>query len=594
MSAYSKLKGLFRVLFLTLIISCEPKQSTDLLDKKALNELEHSYAQNLTHAIDYLDTILVSENSKHKYFYHKSRDSFKKAELVLAFTDPDNYSALNQANFLKVEEEDATNIKYLKPFGYQVLEEMIYADAFDQKELFKIITYTKQRLKLIKANLHIQIKDYHLLWMIREQIFRIALTSITGFDSPASGKSLEESIFCYDYISQVLDIYAFKFSDKQLLQEWKNEINETKTTLSQTDFEAFDRYDFLKNRVRRQINLWNKTVSDWQVNFPFERAIANNAQSLFSKSTFNTSHFIDFDKQLSHNAEKSRLGKKLFHDKRLSLSQKMSCATCHDENLAFTDGLTKFPKQKRNTPTLLYSSLQKSFFYDGRAKGLEGQILGVVENENEFHSSSEQIAKTVKSIAAYRSDFDSLYAGKINSLNIRNAIASYIRDLNKFTSKFDKNMRNEEQSMNENEINGFNLFMGKAQCGTCHFAPVFNGTLPPTFMHSELESLGVPDNASNDSPVSNDLGRYDIFQTPERKHFFKTPTLRNINKTAPYMHNGVFETLEEVMDFYNAGGGNGRGFNLAHQTLPSDSLHLSPSEIQDIISFMLTLDDINI
>ena len=133
--------------------------------------------------------------------------------------------------------------------------------------------------------------------------------------------------------------------------------------------------------------------------------------------------------------------------------------------------------------------------------------------------------------------------------------------------------------------------MGKAKCATCHFAPVFNGTVPPNFTETEFELLGVPKSNKLPAMVDTDLGRFDVFKTPERKHFFKTPTVRNISKTAPYMHNGVYYDLEEVMDFYNNGGGSGLGLEFEYQTLRSDSLKLKNSEIKDIIAFMNSLED---
>lgn len=182
--------------------------------------------------------------------------------------------------------------------------------------------------------------------------------------------------------------------------------------------------------------------------------------------------------------------------------------------------------------------------------------------------------------------------GGITEGAIRHAIASYIRSLAPFSSRFDRNIRGEEQSLAASEIRGFNLFTGKAKCATCHFAPLFNGTVPPDFSETELELLGVPhakDTAL--AQVDPDPGRYNLFETEVRRHFFKTPTLRNIALTAPYMHNGVYDTLEEVMDFYNRGGGAGIGIALEHQTLPPDKLQLSPEEIQDLIAFMHTLTD---
>ena len=132
--------------------------------------------------------------------------------------------------------------------------------------------------------------------------------------------------------------------------------------------------------------------------------------------------------------------------------------------------------------------------------------------------------------------------------------------------------------------------MGKALCATCHFMPLTNGTVPPFYNDTEKEVIGVPKNADN-KENDTDLGFYFKYKEDLHKGMFKTPTLRNIDITGPYMHNGVYQTLEEVLNFYNLGGGGGLGFDLEHQTLPFDNLDLTEPEQQAIIAYMKTLTD---
>jgi cytochrome c peroxidase len=138
--------------------------------------------------------------------------------------------------------------------------------------------------------------------------------------------------------------------------------------------------------------------------------------------------------------------------------------------------------------------------------------------------------------------------------------------------------------------NGFNLFMGKAACGTCHFPPTFSGLVPPHFTDMESEVLGVPTHPTS-KKIDPDLGKGAIYKykSPIYAHAFKTPGLRNISRTAPYMHNGAYRTLQEVMDFYNRGGGIGIGTDVPNQTLPSEKLNLTKQEIAEIIAFMNAL-----
>jgi cytochrome c peroxidase len=148
---------------------------------------------------------------------------------------------------------------------------------------------------------------------------------------------------------------------------------------------------------------------------------------------------------------------------------------------------------------------------------------------------------------------------------------------------------NRQGTLSSDARDGFNLFMGKAQCGTCHFLPLFNGVKPP-YIGSEFEVLGTPADTIY-SALSADTGRYGVNPAPETHRAFRTGTLRNIARTAPYMHNGVFTTLMQVINFYDAGGGAGHGLNVPNQTLSADSLQLSPREKNAIISFLITLNE---
>ncbi len=580
-------------LFLVSIIGCKQEKTTSYskLDNQALEaKVQEYYSKRLDDCISSLEEINVVEEVSEKLNKYKlARREFKLIEPILAFADKENYKSLNAPNILKVEEEDATDIKIRAPFGFQVIEELLNEDEVDVAEVESIIKKTVSRLKLIAANNTLYLKKHHVLWLLRDQIARIALVGITGFDSPVLEQSLLEAKTNYETLLFIIGTYKSEFSKDKLYTDFVNELQTAQKMLQEGNFESFNRYDFIKNHTHKQLELLAKTSEDWKVEFPLTMAFNNNITSLFSKETFNIDFFNDYhqlEKAMSN--EKIALGRKLFNDKNLSKDGVMSCATCHIKDKAFTDGLATFPKQKRNTPTLPYAAYQQTFFHDGRAGSLEGQIVGVVENKNEFHTNLENLTETVKNDSVYTKSFANLY-GKVTDFNIRNAIANYIRSLGDFSSKFDKNINNKENTLTTSEINGFNLFMGKAKCATCHFPPVFNGTVPPNFTETEVESIGVPN--MKETGLDDDLGAYDIFKTEERKYFFKTSTVRNISKTAPYMHNGVYETLEQVVDFYNKGGGQGLGYKVPNQTLPSDKLNLSEKEIKDLIAFMEALTD---
>ncbi|ADV50738.1 Cytochrome-c peroxidase [Cellulophaga algicola DSM 14237] len=568
-------------------------------DKKPLvlvttdDEITKFYTSHLNNCIQYLEAMKGANQAEYNIdLYKKARFKFKAIEPILSAIDKNNYKSLNAPNILQVQEEDLTDVKIRNPFGFQVIEELLFGAETDSLALYNAIDLTKNRLKLLEKNTQINLKDHHLIWLFRNQIVRTATTGITGFDSPVLGQSLLESQITYQTLIDLTELLESKFSSNTLyvalIDSFKNSIS----TL-QHDFDSFDRYRFIQNYTDKQLELLVKVQKDWNVEFPFEMAISNEATSLFDSNTLNIFYFSDYKSDTLRLKEKQLLGKQLFNDKMLSKNYKMACATCHIKDKAFTDGKKTFDgNQIRNTPSLRYAAYQQTFFMDGRSGSLEGQIVGVADNHDEFNLPMDSITNRVLKKQPYKIQFDSLYQGKRMEYNVRHAIASYIRTLNSFDSKFDKNVNGLEDTLTEEEISGFNLFMGKAVCATCHFAPLFNGTVPPDYKDTEMELIGVPEqNDTINALISSDLGRYNMFKTAQRKHFFKTPTVRNVEKTSPYMHNGVYTTLEQVVDFYNRGGGQGIGIEAAYQTLPFDNLALTEKEQASLVAFMKTLTD---
>jgi len=579
-------------LLLLTITACKEKvETTNII---STNEtIQNFFSSELAKCIHALDSISNLKSIIDKTeAYKKARHHYKTVEPILAFIDQNNYKSLNAPNILQVQEEDATDIKIRNPFGFQVIEELLHEKELDSMQLTNAIVITSSRLKLIKQNTSIHFKDYHIIWLLRNQIVRIATTGITGFDSPVLGQSLIESQYTYKTLISLIDLFQDKFSSQVIYTDLKKAFQSSIKVLNH-DFDSFDRYNFIKNNTDKQLKLLIKTQEDWQVVFPFEMAVSNTASSLFSPDAINVFYFTDYKSDTLNLKAKELFGKKLFNDKLLSNNRTMACASCHLKDKAFTDGRKTFDsRQTRNSPTLTYAAYQQSYFMDARAGSLEGQIVGVANNHDEFNLPMDSIANRIIKAPHYQQLLDSLYDIKRNDFNIRHAIASYIRTLNHFNSKFDNNINDLENSLTNDEKKGFNLFMGKAACATCHFPPLFNGTVPPNYSDTELELIGVPEkNDTINATISPDLGRYNVFNTNERKHFFKTPTIRNIEKTAPYMHNGVYNTLEEVLDFYNRGGGKGIGIHEDYQTLPFDELNLTKKEQSSLIAFMKTLTD---
>ncbi|NHF60221.1 methylamine utilization protein [Flavobacteriaceae bacterium TP-CH-4] len=603
MKTFAPINSLFLLLF--ILVSCigkEPKPKKEVTTNQVslFNEdIRMHYFQTLDSAAHYihkLDTTLSIEVNKANFL--KSREWYKRAEPMLIAYDYENYLSMNAPNLLKIEIDDYTDIKKLKPKSYQVLEELLFGeDEFSKKELHNVVSYLQARIPYIRKNhsLYNQ-RDRHHLKMVRDAIINIATKGITGFDSPVLANSLNEASYNYESIKEVIKIYRPAFADGTLYEKWISEIDATIASLGEGAFDTFDRYRFIKKHTNEQLKLIKATAKDWGIALNTSRPLNPKSENLFAKDFFNLKMF-SLPGSPAISKERVALGEALFNDKTLSSSGTISCATCHVKEKAFTDGYKKAlgtngVELLRNTPTLSYTVYQTSFFYDGRGDGLEGQIVSVVNNENEFHLDLNTMGERVRQNPKYKEQFELLYDGQVTDLNVRNAISTFVRSLAPFDSKFDRSMQNAEDLLTDQEILGFNLFMGKAACATCHFPPAFNGTVPPKYMETEFENLGVPKSPSFSHPVlDDDYGQYYPFKVEEKKFFFKTATVRNTKLTAPYMHNGVYKTLEEVINFYNVGGGQGMGLEVPHQTLPSDSLNLSSVEVSALIAFVESLTD---
>jgi cytochrome c peroxidase len=282
--------------------------------------------------------------------------------------------------------------------------------------------------------------------------------------------------------------------------------------------------------------------------------------------------------------EKAELGRMLFFDPVLSKNLDMSCATCHNPSLGFSDGLqiangldgSPLP---RNSMSLWNAGYETTLFWDGRAATLEEQMSVPLHAENEMAGSDEEILTRLKELPAYVDLFNKAYGSGADSVtieNVQSAITAFERTLVSKDSPFDKYAAGQFDALTSQQRRGLNLFRSAAtRCFECHAAP--------TFSNDNFFVTGVPD---LDGQL-HDAGRAAI-ASDGKDGAFKSPTLRNVALTAPYMHNGAFATLEEVVDFYSKGGGRDAGFGVDRQIVPFE---LSAQEKDDIVAFLYALTD---
>ncbi|MGH9035058.1 MAG: cytochrome-c peroxidase, partial [Acidimicrobiia bacterium] len=243
-------------------------------------------------------------------------------------------------------------------------------------------------------------------------------------------------------------------------------------------------------------------------------------------------------------AEKAALGKQLFFDPRLGADDQLACATCHMPDKGFSDGVARNRDHKgeelaRNSTSLWNSGYEDFPSWDGTMASLEqhsGRALA------RFGEDIPTILAKIEAIPGYRERFRDTF-GEVSFTNVTRALAAFERTLVSWNSPSDRFEAGEKDALTEEEQRGRDVFLHKAGCATCHTAPLFTD--------NRFHALGVP----QVGPKADDPGRFTATGDERERGAFRTPTLRNVALTAPYMHDGVFTTLEEVVAFYEGGGG---------------------------------------
>ena len=542
-----------------------------------------------------------------KVWLEAVRLEYKSIEGFVIYFLPGDARILNRAIVPEMEEDDEVSA-YVIPHGFQYIEMLLYGDSAsllrkkikdEVDEVYSIVGRFNESIS------YMSFPERDVFEAMQMQFIRQFMLGLANFETADSRAGVNESRMTLVYMEEML---------KRLYPEpeakSRNALNDLfRTIKNATSFLAnikhgeepdyFTFYSLYYIPVSEQLGRSRDlTVSN---NFYNTTAINYQVRSVFDPGAFNSFFFLPA-KQLSSREKVIELGRTLFFDPALSANNLRACASCHQPGKAFTDGLAQSQafepgkKLKRNAPTIINSVLQRKLFHDGRAFTFEDQAGQVMSNPLEMHNDFSQVAVKLRTSPDYVSWFRSAFTGTedtiITSRSILTAIAEYERSLIGMNSRFDKSITGREMVMNEDEKNGFNLYMGKGNCASCHFIPLFNGLMPPDYVETEWEILGVPSlKISSPRELDDDRGRADVVNVPIFEHAFKSPTLRNIEITAPYMHNGVFRTLEEVIEFYNNGGGVSLGYDVPFQTLGSDSLNLTPNEKFQLIAFLKCLTD---
>lgn len=271
--------------------------------------------------------------------------------------------------------------------------------------------------------------------------------------------------------------------------------------------------------------------------------------------------------------EKIELGKQLYFDKRLSRDNTVSCASCHDPQKGWSNGdrfATGIKGQVggRSAPTIINAAYQTNQFWDGRASGLEGQALGPIQNPIEMDMNLPELVARLNKIEGYRQQFQKLFGTDVTEDGIAKVLASFERTILSGGTPYDRYKAGDKSALSAPAERGMKIFFNKAFCSACHSGP--------NFTDGAFHNIGV--GMDQKEP---DVGRQTVSKLLGDRGSFKTPTLREIGRTAPYMHDGSLKTLEDVIEYYRKGG-------VANPQLDEEifPLKVTDEEKKDLIAFL--------
>ncbi|SEW39802.1 cytochrome c peroxidase [Chitinophaga sp. YR573] len=557
-----------------------------------LNETAKSYAAGKV-------TLTILRNA-----LSKTRQTYKGVEYIVSYYYPEHEkeylngpplyhqnpyphstSAADYANSLPLDYLDKDHYRnapeVIAPNGLQALDELVFSDDVDAQKVISLSTTLRTKWGIISAALSKRkyFESFEIMEASRIELIRSFTLGITGFDTPGSLNALPEA---KETMAALQEVTTPLIKDSAVQKIFSNSI---RYLSKNNQFDTFDRLTFLTTFINPLYKTLGETHQRLKLKTTAQLSGKIASWNVYSKNIF-AEDFLDpyYYSMLKREKDSDSLrllGKKLFYDTRISHTERMSCATCHQPERAFTDGLAK--SFERNAPSLINTIFADRYFYDLRAFDLEDQANHVIKNHLEFDTDYPELLQKINADTAYTKAFKKIFHNEqVTRTQFSAALSSYVLSLRSFDSPFDQYVRGERRSLPKQVKDGFNLFMGKAACGTCHYAPTFSGLIPPLYHESESEVLGLT--------ADDDIGRagnkvfnedVDIY-----RHSFKTMSVRNVLVTAPYFHNGAYATIEKVIDFYDQG-----GQHLPNQTLSPDSLHLTKPEKAALIAFLQSLTD---
>jgi len=542
----------------------------------------------------------------------QTRIQLKGVDFWLRYLEPISYKKINGP--LPVEWETEVFEKHEPPYkreaaGLTLAYLYVEEPNIDKKELKRLIHESIAATDVYHADsVTKHLNSYHHFYLCnRLYLLNLAAIYTTGFECPDTDQVLPELLSMLKDVQAIYTVYNTSFPATALHNEYLDQYKKTiEFVFNQSDdINTFDHFAFIQQYINPLYVLNQKMILEYNVSSKsfVDYALNKNSTSIFDKDLYYAQNTKGVFSRVSDTTilnEINDLGKLLFYDPILSGNNLRSCASCHVPTQYFTDTMNQSSLQfnrtdrlPRNTPSLINVRQNHLLMLDGAHITMQNQAKSVMINSTEMGSTELEALKKVLNCKEYNTRFTKLlkYTPQESTItidHITSALTIYYTKFSDSYAPFDEAII-EKKPIDPMVQEGFNLFMSKAQCATCHFVPQFNGVKPP-YVNSEFEVIGVPKDTLFSS-LSADNGRSTIYTSDEMNNAFRTGSIRNASYTKPYMHNGVFTDLTEVIEFYNNGGGVGRGLTVPNQTLSSDSLHLTPLEIKKIVFFIESLNE---
>ncbi len=604
---------LLLVISAVLILSFSNTEHTAYLGcyKEKISRLKQAEV-NLSEQIKNGDLSSTAAKQQIKQAIDSARIALKAADIWLRYLEPLAYKKINGP--LAVEWETEVFEKFEKPYRREGAGLTLAAQYLDETHLTKdsLLILVKAAFTATEIYQHdsvtANLTSYHHFFLCnRLMLLNLASIYTTGFECPDPKRVIPELRVMLHSLNEVYAAFNSSFPATPMSPEYLEHFNKliAFADAQQPELDQFNQFSFIKDYVNPLFKMNQALIVKYNVvsHSLVDYTLNKRASSIFDKRLYNGQNTKGIFIRVQDEAalqQIAAIGKQLFYDPALSGNNQRSCASCHKPDQFFTDTAIATALQynatqylPRNTPTLINAGYNHLAMLDGKHISLQDQARDVITNNLEMGCDEAEMMNKLMSCKSYRHAFQQLVKytpeePKITYRHIVSAITYYYGSFGNGLSLFDSAM--EGMAIAPPDVqHGFNLFMGKAQCGTCHFVPQFNGVKPP-FVSSEFEVIGVPQTLDYKS-LSPDEGRYKINPATETRNAFRTGSIRNSAHTMPYMHNGVFKTLQQVIDFYDAGGGVGNGLIVDNQTLSPDSLHLTTNEKKALVAFINALNE---